>query len=288
MLFDQAIITFLGIASDITTLVFMALGLAIVFGMMRVINFAHGEFMMLGAFFALTLVGYGFPLFLAIILASIGTAIFGLVLEVLLVRRLYGHDEATILGTFGLSLVLTQIALLIWGTSPEGLPTPLGYFRIGGFGVSVYRILLIFLALLALVAVWLFFTKTRVGLMARASVENPEMAASLGVNAKYIRTLTFAFGCGLAGLGGGLLAPTLAITANMGSTIVAKAFVTVVVGGAGAVTGTASAAAILGTIERVVSDWAGSIAGLAALLLTAIVVIRLLPTGITGKWKRTL
>lgn len=281
-------ITFLGIASDISTLVFMALGLAIVFGMMRVINFAHGEFMMLGAFFTLTLVGSGLPLAFAIVFASIGTAVFGLILEVLLVRRLYGHDEATILGTFGLSLVITQIALLIWGTSPEGLPTPLGFFRIGGFGVSVYRVVLIGLAALALILVWLFFTRTKIGLMARASVENPDMAAALGVNSKYIRTLTFAFGCGLAGLGGGLLAPTMAITANMGSTIVAKAFVTVVVGGAGAVTGTTSAAIVLGTIERVVSDWAGSIAGLAALLIAAIIVIRILPTGITGKWRKTL
>lgn len=288
MAWDDAVISLLGMASDISSLILIALGLAIVFGMMRVINFAHGEFMMLGAFFTLTLVGQGLPLWLALVFAGIGTGIFGLVLEVLLVRRLYGEDEAIILGTFGLSLVLTQVALLVWGTSPAGLSTPLGNIQIGTYGVSVYRFVLIGVAIFALTFVWMFFTRTRVGLMARASIENPEMAAALGVNAKYIRTLTFAFGCSLAGWGGGLLAPTVAITANMGSTIVAKAFVTVVVGGAGAVTGTGAASLILGSIERLVSDWAGSIAGVAAVLITAIVVIRILPTGISGKWRKTL
>lgn len=288
MAWDKILISLLGIASDITSLVLIALGLAIIFGMMRVINFAHGEFMMLGAFFTLTFVGFGIPLWLAIPLAGVGTAVLGFAIEVSLVRRLYGKDEATILGTFGLSLVLTQVALLIWGTSPEGLATPLGHVRIGSYGVSSYRFLLIGFAILALIGVWLFFTRTRVGLMARASIEIPEMAAALGVNSKYIRTLTFSFGCALAGIGGGLLAPTVAITANMGSTIVAKAFVTVVVGGAGAVTGTGAAAVVLGTIERLVSDWAGSIAGVAAVLITAIIVIRILPTGISGKWRKTL
>lgn len=288
MAWDQVLISLLGLASDITSLVLIALGLAIIFGMMRVINFAHGEFMMLGAFFTLSFVGFGIPLWLAIPLAGVGTALLGFVVEVLLVRRLYGKDEATILGTFGLSLVLTQIALLIWGTSPEGLATPLGHIQMGNYGVSIYRFVLIGCALVALIAVWLFFTRTRIGLMARASIEIPEMAAALGANSKYIRTLTFMFGCALAGIGGGLLAPTVAITANMGSTMVAKAFVTVVVGGAGAVTGTGAAAVILGSIERLVSDWAGSIAGVAAVLLTAIVVIRILPTGISGKWRKTL
>lgn len=285
---DQIAILFLGIASDIASLVLISIGLAIIFGMMRVINFAHGEFMMLGAFFALTCVRIGLPLWLAIVVASAGTAVLGMAIEMLLIRRLYREDEATILGTFGLSLVLTQVALLIWGSSPEGIATPLGHMSVGSYGVSAYRLVLIVAAGALLLAVWIFFTRSKIGLMARASVESPEMAAALGINSARIKTFTFVLGSALAGAGGALLAPTVAITAKMGTVFVSQAFVTVVVGGAGVVTGTGTAAVVLGTIERLVSTWAGPIAGVAAVLIVAIVVIRILPTGISGKWKKIL
>lgn len=285
---DQIAILFLGVASDIASLILISLGLAIIFGMMRVINFAHGEFMMLGAFFALTCVRMGIPLWLAIIVASLGTAILGMAIEVLLIRRLYREDEATILGTFGLSLVLTQIALLIWGSSPEGIATPLGALNIGSYGLSAYRLVLIAAAAGLLFLVWIFFTRSRIGLMARASVESPEMAAALGINSTLIKTFTFVLGSALAGAGGALLAPTVAITAKMGTAFVTQAFVTVVVGGAGVVTGTGTASVVLGAIERLVSTLAGPIAGIAAVLIVAIIVIRILPTGVSGKWKKVL
>jgi len=124
--------------------------------------------------------------------------------------------------------------------------------------------------------------------MARASVESPEMAAALGINSAWIKTFTFVLGSALAGMGGALLAPTVAITAKMGTAFVTQAFVTVVVGGAGVVTGTGTASVVLGTIERLVSTLAGPIAGIAAVLIVAIIVIRILPTGVSGKWKKIL
>jgi branched-chain amino acid transport system permease protein len=278
----------LGVATGVATLVIVALGLAVIFGMMGVINFAHGEFLMLGAFGTLTGVRAGLPLPVAMVVASLAVGGLGVVVERLLIQRLYGRLEATMLATFGLSLMLVQGAVLIWGTSTEGLKTPLGQVDIGRYSISEYRLVLIAAAIGLLTLVWFVFTRTRVGIMARAATQKPEMAAALGVNANRVNMWTFGFGCALAGAGGALLAPMVAIAASMGAVYIARAFMTVVVGGSGLITGTAASSGLLGTIERVVSDATAPLTGTAALLFTAIIIIRILPTGISGRWGKRL
>ncbi|MCL2802632.1 MAG: hypothetical protein FWD29_01560 [Micrococcales bacterium] len=285
---DEVVILLLGIATGIATLVLISLGLAVIFGMMKVINFAHGEFLMLGAFFTLTGVRLGIPLWISMILASLGTGLLGVVVERALIRRFYGRTEVTILATFGLSLVLTQVALLIWGTSPEGIATPLGKMTIGSYSIANYRLVLIVGAAGLLVLAWMVFTRTRVGLMARAATERPEMASSLGINISNVNMFTFGFGSALAGAGGALLSPVVAIAATMGTVYIARAFMTVVVGGPGVITGVSLSASGLGAIERLVAQWSGPMAGIAALLFAAIIALRFLPTGISGKLGKRL
>jgi urea ABC transporter permease protein UrtB len=278
----------IGILQDVSLLVIVAIGLAVIFGMMGVINFAHGEFLMLGAFLTLTGVKAGLSVWLAMPLATLAMGAFGLVVERALIRHLYGRLEATMLATFGLSLILVQVAVLIWGTSTQGIDTPLGSFRIGAYAFSAYRVSLIGFAALLLAVVYVVFTRTRFGTMARAATQNREMARALGIDAGRINMGTFAFGAALAGAGGALLAPVTAVAPSMGSAFIARAFMTVVVGGPAALTGTAASSGLLGTVQRLVSDQTSAVLGTLSLLVVAIVLLRLMPTGLSGRWGRSL
>jgi branched-subunit amino acid ABC-type transport system permease component len=270
------------------TLVIISIGLAVVFGMMRVINFAHGEFLMLGAFVTLSSVRTGIPFWLAIPVAGVAVGAFGVIVERLVIQRLYGRLASTMLATFGLSLIMVKCAELIWGTSTQGIETPLGSFRIGDYSFSVYTVVTIGAAVVLLAGVLWVFIRTRFGIQARAATQLPEMAAALGVNSRRLSMLTFALGSALAGAAGALLAPVTAVTPNMGQAYIAQAFTTVVVGGPAVVTGTASAGGLLGTTQTTISELTTAVLGVAALLVTAIVVLRFLPTGLSGRSKAML
>lgn len=278
----------LSIANAGATLVIISLGLAVMFGMMGVINFAHGEFLMLGGFVTLTLAREGVPLPAAMVAGSLAVGVFGIIVERVLIRRFYRQLESTMLVTFGLSLVMVQGAVFIWGTRTLGIPTPLGTFDVGGYSISAYRVVLIVAAIALLLITWFAFTRTRVGLMARAASADPTMAAALGINPQRVNMYTFGFGAALAGAGGALLAPVVAVTPNMGAVYIPQAFMTVVVGGQGVVTGTAASAGVLGMVMHLVSEVVGPVVGVTGLLLSAIVILRLLPTGISGKLGRDL
>jgi branched-subunit amino acid ABC-type transport system permease component len=178
--------------------------------------------------------------------------------------------------------------VFIYGPATQGIPTPLGSFRIGRFSVSEYNLVLIGAALLLLGLVYLVFTRTRYGTMARAATQLPRMASAIGINAKQVNMLTFAFGAALAGAGGALLAPIAGVVPSMGQAYVGRAFMTVVVGGPGVLTGTASSAGLLGAVQSIVSNVTTSFLGTAALLVVAIVLLRILPTGISGRLRRQL
>jgi branched-chain amino acid transport system permease protein len=285
---DGVIHFLISLLSGSATLVIVAIGLAVVFGMMRVINFAHGEFLMVGAFVTVSSVKAGIPFWLAVPVAGLAVGAFGVLVERLLIRRLYGRLAATMLATFGLSLILVKVAELIWGTSTQGIATPLGSFTIGDYSFSVYTLVMIGAALALLAAMLWVFTQTRFGIQARAATQLPDMAAALGVNAPRLSTLTFGLGAALAGIGGALLAPVAAITPNMGQAYIAEAFTTVVVGGPGVVTGTASAAGLLGATQTTVSELTTAVLGVASLLVAAIVVLRFLPTGLSGRSRAML
>jgi len=285
---DQLTNLAVSLLSSVALLVIVSVGLAVIFGMMGVINLAHGEFLMLGAFFTLSGVRAGLNVWVAMVVASVAVGVVGLMVERLLIQFLYGRLAATMLATWGLSLILVQVVVLVYGPATQGIPTPLGSMSIGRFSLSEYNLVLIAAAALLLAVVYWVFTRTRYGTMARAATQLPQMASAIGINAKRINMLTFAFGAALAGAGGALLAPVAGVVPSMGQAYVGRAFMTVVVGGPGVLTGTAAASGLLGSVYSVVSNVFSSFLGTASLLVVAIVLLRLLPTGISGRLRRQL
>jgi branched-subunit amino acid ABC-type transport system permease component len=278
----------MSMALSIAILALVSLGLAVMFGMMGIINLAHGEFLMFGAYITLSLARIHVPLWLAIPLAGCAVGVLGYGVERLLIRFLYGRLADSMLATWGLSLIMAQLVVLVFGPSTQGIATPFGSVSIDGYSFSLYAFVLIAAAVLLLGLVYVMFTRTRYGVMARAAVQNPGMAAAVGINPRQLNALNFAFGAALAGWAGGLLAPMVGVMPSMGEAYIARAFMTVIVGGPGIITGTASASLLLGGIENVVSYLSTPFFGQGALLIVAIVVVRLLPTGISGRWQRQL
>ncbi|WP_029355004.1 branched-chain amino acid ABC transporter permease [Bosea sp. 117] len=263
-------------------LVLSACGLAVIFGMMGVINLAHGEFIMCGAYVTVSAAHAGLPLPLAIAIGAVVSGLVGALVEILVIRHLYERPLDTIVATWGLSLIGTQGTLILLGSTMAGVGTPFGSFQIGAYSYSVYRLVLFVMAVVVLAGLYALFNWTRFGVMARATIQVPHMAAALGVDTRLVYSLTFALGAGLAGLAGGLYAPTMTLVPTMGTTFIMEAFVTVVVGGADVFLGTAPAAAVLAVVKAAMTSWYGQLAGQIGLLIAVIIVIRVLPRGISG------
>jgi len=263
-------------------LVLCASGLAIIFGMMGVINLAHGEFIMAGAYTTVTVAKLGLPLPFAIACGAVLAGLIGVLLERLVIRHLYGRPLDTIVATWGISLIASQGTLILLGPSLSDISTPLGSVQIGDLSYSIYRFVLMASAVAILGALYLLFNVTRFGVLARATIQVPHMAEALGVDTRLIYSLTFGIGAALAGATGGLYAPTMTLVPTMGSQFITEAFVTVVTGGGDVFLGTAPAGVILGFIRAAMTTWEGQLAGQIGLLVAVIVVIRILPRGISG------
>ncbi len=277
--------TLLQALAVIATLALISLGLAVIFGMMRVINLAHGEFLMLGGYSAIVSYNAGLNLWLAmLIVAPLVVGAVGLVVERLLIRRLYGRMIDTMLATWGLSLALIGLVTVVFGNSVSGLSAPLGSVAIGDYRISAYQLFLIGFTALLLIAGWLVLRYTKLGLIARGTMQNPEMAASLGIDPGKVYAVTFAVGAALSGLAGALIAPIAGVVPTMGTSYIANAFITVITGGAAILTGTFSAAVLLGTVSSIGTFLTTPVLGDVALLVAAIVLLRLLPRGITGRF----
>ena len=284
---DYAVVVALQILSGVATLVIVSLGLAVVFGMMRVINLAHGEFLMLGGYCAILAHGAGVNLWIAVlVLPPLIVGLLGLVVERLLIRKLYGRMIDTMLATWGLSLALIGGVNMAFGNSVTGFSAPLGSFTIGRFHNSVYDLFLILAAIVLAAGTWAVLRFTTAGLIARGCMQNPEMAAALGVAPERVYAATFATGAALSGLAGGLIAPLSGVVPTMGTAYIAKAFITVITGGAAMVAGTLSASGLLGTVATSGTYLTTPVLGEVAMLVVAIVLLRLLPRGITGRFLR--
>jgi len=262
--------------------VLAACGLAVIFGMMGVINLAHGEFIMCGAYVSVAAARAGLPLPLAILVGALASGLVGMLVERVVIRHLYERPLDTIVATWGISLIATQGTLIVLGSTMQGMGTPFGSFQVGAYSYSLYRVVLFVSALAVLAALYALFNWTRFGVLARATIQVPHMAAALGVDTRLVYSLTFGLGAALAGLAGGLYAPTMTLVPTMGATFIMEAFVTVVVGGADVFLGTAPAAAILALVKAGMTSWQGQLFGQIGLLMTVIVVIRVLPKGISG------
>jgi branched-chain amino acid transport system permease protein len=280
---------FYQLGTNAAFLLLCALGLIVILGMMNIINLAHGELMMMGAYVASFVYQYGVPFWLAPVFSFIAVGIFGAILEILIVRRLYGRELAALVVTWGISLILSQGFLLLFGPFMPPIQIPEGNFAIGAYSFSLYWIAMLATAIGLIVALWWLYNHTAIGLQARATMQNAAMARALGVDTSRIYLLTFSLGAALAGLSGALLAPTTSIMPFMGQQFVAPAFITVVVGGAtNVIAGALGSSLILSIVKTPVGFFLGAFLGTVALLLAALIIIRLLPDGISAAIQRRI
>jgi len=284
---DAALITLIQTAYVIAGLALISVGLAVIFGMMRVMNLAHGEFLMLGAYAVLLCQQWGINLWVSMFLiAPAFVALVGVVVERTIIRHLYGRMMDTLLATWGLSLFLVGLMTTLFGNTIQGIPTPLGSYQIGSIGDSAYKLLVIGVTVVILLAAYLLLKRTDMGLVARGTMENPVQASALGINPRRVYTVTFGVGAALSGLAGAVLAPISGVLPTMGAAYIAKAFITVIGGGEAIVTGTATAATLFGTVNQATTIFYSAVLGEVALLVTALVMLRILPRGITGSFFR--
>lgn len=274
--------------SSASILLIATIGLAVVFGLMGVINLAHGEFLMIGAYTALTATQAGVPYLLSIPIAVAVTMAIGALVEVLIISRLYGRIFDTMLATWGISIAFYQLAVLTFGTVSPGIGMPQINVQIGDYSLALYPLLMNVVALLMLGFVYLLMTRSIYGMKARASIQVPEMARAIGISSARVNTMTFALGCGLAGFAGAVLLPIVPATPSMGFAFVIKAFLTVVVAGPVTLTGSALAAIGLGGGASVTASFLTSVAGDAFFFIVTALLLWRFPLGISARWRRKL
>ncbi len=284
---DLVLVLVIQVLYAVASLALISVGLAIIFGMMRVINLAHGEFLMLGGYSAIFAYQHGVNIWIAmLIVAPLVVGAIGILVEWLLIRFLYGRMIDTMLATWGLSLFLVGLTTAIFGNTTVGISAPVGGMTIGRYSVSIYSLIVIAVTVLLLAAIYLVLRFTRLGLFARGTMQNANMAAALGLNPGRVYALTFGIGAALSGLAGGLIAPISGVFPTIGVAYIAQAFITVIGGGAAILTGTTSAAVLFGMIQEIATYATTPVFGVVATLAAAVVLIRLLPQGITGRFFR--
>jgi branched-chain amino acid transport system permease protein len=266
--------------------VLMAIGLSLIFGLMTVVNFAHGSFYMLGAYVTFSLIGLTKSFWAALILAPLVVGALGLLVERFLIRRLYGRSpDDPLLLTFGLSLAMVEGAKLIWGKiglqvdPPKQLAAPVD---LGFMNFPIYRLFVIAVTAAVLLALWLFLEKTNVGLIIRAGSRDALMVRALGLDLNRVWLLVFGIGIAMAGLAGVLAGPMRGVYAEMGVEIIIDSFVVVVVGGMGSLAGAIVAGLIMGEIVSLTTFFAPKLAELVIFIVMAIVLL-VRPSGLFGE-----
>src|SRR5579862_7396902 len=285
----------------------LAAGLTLIFGIMDLVNLAHGSLYMLGAYFAATFAAATDSFVIGAILALLATFVAGIVLEIIAIRPLYGRNHLDhVLGTFGLLIFFNDLVRLIWGPAGMSLPLPSEMLNavqiLPGVYYPAYRLVIIVVTLAVAALLYVVVMWTRLGMLIRAGASNREMVGALGINIKLLYTLVFGFGAALAGLAGLMQAPILTVQIGMGENILILAFVIIVIGGIGSIRGAFVAAILVGMIDtlgraflpdllrKILSSAAASTAApalssmLIYLLMAIVLVIR--PEGLFPASKR--
>jgi branched-chain amino acid transport system permease protein len=263
-------------------LVLAAVGLVVIFGMMGIINLAHGEFILVGAYSTTLIAVSGVPFPVAVVAGTLITAVFGILLERSVLKRFYERPLDSMVATWAISLMMIQGTRIFFGNTIVQADTPFGAIEYGQYSYSGYQVFLSLVSIGVLAGIYILFTRTDFGLKARATIQDVDTAKAMGINTERIYVLTFGFGSGLAGLTGALYAPTLSMSPGVGQNFLVEAFVAVVVGGSSVVMGTSLAGILLGAISAFFSNVYSTFWGRIALLVAAIIAIRLMPNGITG------
>lgn len=265
----------------------LSLGLAVIFGLLQVVNFAHGTFYMLGAFVAWMLLSYlGIGYWGALVLTPIIVGIIGIVIERTMLRRLYGLDHLySLLFTFGLALVLEGGFRHFFGTSGQPYATPAafkGVINLGFMVLPIYRGWVVMASLAICLGTWFLIERTNVGAYLRAAQENATLVQAFGVNVPLLLMLTYGLGCALAGIAGVLAAPVFQVSPQMGSNLIIIVFAVVVIGGMGSILGAVVTGYLLGLLEALCKVYYPEAANIVVFVVMAIVLM-LRPAGLFGK-----
>ena len=272
--------------SQAALLFFLGVGLTLIFGIMRIVNFAHGTLYMLGAFVGYSAVRYTGSFWIALAFAPIVVGLLGTAFEFAILRRLYGREaHAFLMVTFGLALVTGEAVRLIWGPDALQVPPPKtlsGVIFLFDEPFPVYRLFLAASGIVVAIAIWQILERTRLGLLIRATSQNAEMVHALGVDVKLVRSGVFGIGCGLAALGGVMAAPLVTAAHGMAATAVIDAFVIVIIGGMGSFLGSLIGAVLVAFVQVFGNYYAPDFA-LAFMYLVMLLVLMVRPGGLLGK-----
>jgi branched-chain amino acid transport system permease protein len=267
--------------------VLMALGLTIIFGLLDVINMAHGEFYAIGAYAALVLIGLGLPFWWALLLTPLLMAVVGYATERMLIQRVFHSKDRhtlTLLLTFGIAIILEDLLKIVFGANPLRIEQPItGATEMFGLFFPNYRLFLMAVGALVIGAVWIVVFRTRLGAMVRAAAFDRHMAASLGVPVSVVYACTFAFGVALAGLSGVLLAPIYSVFPTMGRDFVLIAFSVVIIGGMGSIKGAVIAGLLLTQVQSISSLFISPVWSDPLLFSIMVGVLMWRPHGLFGK-----
>lgn len=268
----------------------VAAGLTLIFGVLGVINFAHGSFYMLGAYFALSAYRLSTNFALSVVVAGLGVGLFGLLLERLFMRRVYNADVLMqLLVCYAFILILDDVVKIVWGPNFQSMGMPEAFqappLLIGGGVVPIFYLYLMAAAGLIALLLWVILSKTRMGKIVRAAAHNPSMTSALGLNTSLIYAGVFAFGGMLAGLAGGLAAPVRSMSPGMGFSILIESFIVTVIGGMGSVSGALVGALLIGLIRSFGSiGFPLFVEGTMFFAMAVILIVK--PSGLLGKAAR--
>jgi branched-chain amino acid transport system permease protein len=285
---DTAVNALFEILSFSSIMVLIVLGLGIIASMMGIFNFAHGEFVLLGAYFTYALHSQGLPVALAMALAPLFVGLIGWLIERGVIRWFYARPLIAMLGTYALAVVIRETVRGLLGGLYENVEAPLtGFFVIGGITFPQWRVAIIAITILVIAASGGLLTKTSFGLRVRASLENPALARASGISTGAVYAATFTFGVALAGLAGALVVPIFSLFADLGLRFLIQAFLGVMLGGLGTFAGPLVGAGVIGSLGSALPWVISPVLAEVLVFLIALALMKFLPAGIVHARRRT-
>ena len=267
-----------------SVMVLIVLGLGVIASMMGIFNFAHGEFVLLGAYTLYLFHEYALPLWLGIVAAPFVLALVGFVLERAVIRRFYANPIMAMLGTFAIGLVIREIIRGLLGGHYKAIPEPVsGVLSVAGLDFSVWRTVIIGITIIVMLASWMFLARTSMGLRIRGALENPMLARACGISTARLYALTFAFGSALAGLAGALIVPLYGLSADIGTRFLVQAFLSVMLGGVGSFEGPVLGASFVGVMAAGLPWVVFPVLADPLVFIIALAIVKLRPQGLIAK-----
>ncbi len=266
--------------------ILVVMGLGVIASMMGIFNFAHGEFVLLGAYTVYLFQERGLPVWAGMLAAPFAVAVVGLLLERTVIRRFYAAPVAAMLGTYAIGLSLREgVRGLLAGQFYSVISPLVGSFDLGDISVSKWKAAVILMTLLVMMGSWLLLTRTRFGLQVRATLENPALARASGISTDKVYAATFSFGAALAGLAGGLMVPIYSLNADMGVPFLIKSFLAVMLGGAGGFEGSMAGAAFVGASSAALPWVIKPVVADVLVFVIAIAIVKFRPEGLLSRWR---